>query len=866
MSVEVKNAGNRKGEGLLFPKTKSHVLKTLTLQWAAVLGVLTGAQAFALPQEVSPLLEFPQTELDDPSTYRDYTTRFFRDSAGNTFQIAIYQTSGRVVNIWADAANESISFTVRDTSGKPARLAWGSAGALVSSGSQNRFVQYSLVSEARALDIGFFLLCSMRKEREFQYHQRHKLAYGAGPYIEQELLDLITSIEKLPANVRQRHLSLLGAKDSQELGSRLVPQVSLLEQASKTKVVVAQPTLDGKNHLSLELSVDRNQAVIHAVKDEISIRSIRHQPLQFTIRVGTDSPTLTPLGRHDIFDREFLQYYERAKVEHDALLNASGSAQLRAATREKLLRFERLQRQVRSVELLSFQEKLMAGLPNFATYFGRDMMMSALMMEPIWSPAMLEHVIASVLRKLSANGEVSHEESLGGQAIRENAREYNRFIADFLRQKAQKNDAEVERTLARAEKVLTNLQAARENYLMVDDDFQLPVLVARYLARPDIPNGRKKEFMLAPASDEGKTSRLELLMRNLVYAWSLARRYAEDPVATNLVSFPGRDEARWFAGSWRDSPPGYANGRYALDINVAWVPKALESVETIFAVLHELGIAIESPARAAPNVHERELSELAQNPDKIRRAIAAWRNAGRHFEVHLSSKEVERRVRAKLASLPDEERIYWEKMISTTKIGQQDIDFLAISLDAEGQPIPVANTDYSTWLFLADFTNEILAGNLAPEEVLKWLRIFLIPYPVGLYVEGVGPVAASDTYASSEVRESYRRDPYHSPRTIWGREVNLLLLGLARQIAAAFDSHGRIKNARLEPYVQELQAVLEKTTAAVESSGLEHNELWTYRIADRKLRAARYATSSDIQLWNLTDLAVQYLLEEIVTF
>ena len=27
----------------------------------------------------------------------------------------------------------------------------------------------------------------------------------------------------------------------------------------------------------------------------------------------------------------------------------------------------------------------MAGLPNFATYFGRDMMMTALMMRPIWT-------------------------------------------------------------------------------------------------------------------------------------------------------------------------------------------------------------------------------------------------------------------------------------------------------------------------------------------------------------------------------------------------------------------------------------------------------------------------------------------------
>ena len=43
---------------------------------------------------------------------------------------------------------------------------------------------------------------------------------------------------------------------------------------------------------------------------------------------------------------------------------------------------------MRGVELLSSREKLMAGLPNFATYFGRDMMMTALMMRPVWRPTM----------------------------------------------------------------------------------------------------------------------------------------------------------------------------------------------------------------------------------------------------------------------------------------------------------------------------------------------------------------------------------------------------------------------------------------------------------------------------------------------
>ena len=88
---------------------------------------------------------------------------------------------------------------------------------------------------------------------------------------------------------------------------------------------------------------------------------------------------------------------------------------------------------MRSVELLSSKEKLMAGLPNYATYFGRDMMMTSLMMQPVWTDAMSEFVIASALRKLGPEGDVSHEEALGGQAIRENSAEYNAHMTEYFR-------------------------------------------------------------------------------------------------------------------------------------------------------------------------------------------------------------------------------------------------------------------------------------------------------------------------------------------------------------------------------------------------------------------------------------------------
>src|SRR5207244_4602981 len=110
--------------------------------------------------------------------------------------------------------------------------------------------------------------------------------------------------------------------------------------------------------------------------------------------------------------------------------------------------------------------------------FGRDMFMTALLMQPVWAPEMPEHVIASALAKLAPDGDVSHEEALGGQAIRENAAEYNRLMAAGK--------------LMQARTVLARLDATRENYIMIDDDFQLPVVAARYLSDLRVPADRKR--------------------------------------------------------------------------------------------------------------------------------------------------------------------------------------------------------------------------------------------------------------------------------------------------------------------------------------------------------------------------------------
>src|SRR5206468_753079 len=306
---------------------------------------------------VPPYLVFPEPGLDDPVAYEGYTTRVYRDASGNAFQVYLKGSSGRVVNLWADAANESVGFTVRDSIGKPAGLAWGSSGALVTGSAHTRSVSYALELPT-TVRVGLFLLGSMRVERDFQY-----------------------------------------------AGHDTLP----LEGDARETV----PTLSGST---------------------VTVRRPAGGPVRLTVRVTTDAPALVPLGRAEIFNEDFQRF----------------AAQVRADTAHPLTS-RRLEREVRGVELLCYREKLMAGLPNFATYFGRDMLMTALLMQPVWAPAMSEHVVASALGKLSPTGDVSHEEALGGQAIRENAAEYNRLVSAGQ--------------LARARALLAHLAATRENYI-----------------------------------------------------------------------------------------------------------------------------------------------------------------------------------------------------------------------------------------------------------------------------------------------------------------------------------------------------------------------------------------------------------------
>ena len=684
----------------------------------------------------TPVLQFPDPTLDDTASYEGYATRLYRESRGNTVQIYIEGKSGRVVNLWADALDESIGFTVRD-----AAVAFGARGATVGATGGRRWLRYKLtVPAGQSIRIGHFLLGSMRIERDFGYAGRVRDALDAPPFVAPEFTAL-----------------------AQRLGHayrvRLTPTLSVRRSPTWWSMLAEQPSLDGKNHLWLTISGDARRSRGRLARRVLTITPRGTEAVQITIEIATDGPPLSPLTRSAIFNERFRHFADSA---HSPLL----------------------EREIRGFELLTSRQKLMAGLPNYATYFGRDMLMTALLMEPVWSDTMAEFVMSAALAKLGAAGDVSHEEALGGQAIRENG-------AEFLRT----GDSTL----------LRNLQATRENYWMVDDDFQLPVVAGRYFADRDVPDARKRRFVARWGS---------ALRRNLAFVAQKAAPYAHDPVATNLVGFRRDDDGWWHPGSWRDSRVGYAGGRFAFDVNVVWVPAALRATLAIDSTLRALG--------------EPGIDDAAS----IAEAAATWRGTARHFAVALPPAAVEAQVLAKLASLPPAERVHWDAVLDRDGLPADTLRFLAVSLDSAGQPIPVMSTDPAMWLLL---------DHLGAQQESEIVYSFLLPYPVGLFVEGLGPVATNDVYASPAVWAMFERDLYHSPRVVWGREVNVLLAALAQRPQ---------------------RAAIDSIAGAVRRSGLAYAELWSYRIDNTTadLRPIRYGTSSDVQLWTLTDLAVQYLL------
>jgi hypothetical protein len=461
-------------------------------------------------------------------------------------------------------------------------------------------------------------------------------------------------------------------------------------------------------------------------------------------------------------------------------------------------------------------------------------MLSALMAEKLLSPEALEAALGSVIDRLSPSGQVAHEEDIGSFAER-------RHLLELP-----------EGTPGRSEKART--QEPIFDYKMMDGEFMLPVLLARYAAQ--VPDQRV-QALLSRRTPTGE-SRGRALERNLQFVLDRAKEYDGKP--TSLL----RIRKGEFVGDWRDSNAGLGGGVYPGSVNIDLVTNALKAIETL-----------RSKGVAGAGVERPELEPL----------VSKWTQVEEHFQEHLSADVVRQRLR-EFMELPSNQgqaaRLLAQDLgpsadgtatsvtLSEFLAGQtpaslkEGFGFQALALDEQGRRIPVPNSDSSLRLFL---------GDPSPEALAHLLPALELPYPVGLMTPA-GALTANPAYANkiiftaptkdqtkktAPLTEWLDRSGYHGT-VIWMWQQNMLQLGLMRQIERLAPEPGN------EELVSRMRRVLSNLREANGRLGdLSNSELLTI---DDLGRATSFGQtqgdteSNAVQLWSTTAPAVQLAYQD----
>jgi hypothetical protein len=460
-------------------------------------------------------------------------------------------------------------------------------------------------------------------------------------------------------------------------------------------------------------------------------------------------------------------------VSGDALLDTQANAD--AGAREALT-------------FLSYREKYLAGSWRFDTYFGRDTLMSVRLLMPALQPAAVETGLRSVLERLSAKGEVAHEEDIGEFAILDHRKKDGASSADPV-----------------------------YDYKMVDSDFLLAPVARAWLVDDRRGKPRAAAF-LAETMGDGRLG--DRLIRNLRLVAAQATPFARSPVVANLVSLkPGVP-----VGEWRDSNDGLGGGRLPYDVNAVLVPAALEA-----------GAALAKAGLLAPYAKPGDRAMLAS----LDRNAAIWRDkAPELFALTLPADTARAAIQtyAGKAGVPADPALQ--------AVGHAPIRFHVLSLNADGTPVPVQNSDEGFALLFGQPTTDQL--DIAIQTITR-------PFPAGLRT-GAGMLVANPAFASTAVQAKFGPNAYHGT-VIWSWQQALAAAGLARQLDRT-DLPAGLRH-RLASAQSCLWDGIE-ATHAVQSS-----ELWSWNHSGGRYQVVAFGASGGdadesnaAQLWSTVYLAL----------
>lgn len=441
-----------------------------------------------------------------------------------------------------------------------------------------------------------------------------------------------------------------------------------------------------------------------------------------------------------------------------------------------------------ALRFLSYHEKFLAGSWRFDTYFGRDTLMSVRLLMPVLQPEAVEAGIGAVLARLAPDGEVAHEEDIGEFAVLRHRKEQGKPSASPI-----------------------------YDYTMIDDDYMLPPVAAAWLLEDARGRARARDF-LARRGEQGRNG--ETLVRNLLFVAEQSRAFAEEPAYRNLIALkPDKP-----VGQWRDSNEGLGRGRYPYDVNAIWMPAALRAMG---------GFLDSGLLDAYTSVEQRTQLRAAAG-----RADTWERRAAELFTVRLPNARAAEKIRAYAteAGVPDRAAL--------DALGDGELAFAALALDAQGKPVPVLHSDEGF---------RLLFGRPDAQSLARDVDNLMRPFPAGLMTD-VGLLVANPAYADREVWPRLGSAAYHGT-VVWAWQQAVLAAGLRRQLARD-DLPAETRAA-----LGDAQARLWRAIRAADA--VRTSELWSWSYRDGRYQVEPFGAqgahedeSNAAQLWSTVFLAL----------
>lgn len=520
----------------------------------------------------------------------------------------------------------------------------------------------------------------------------------------------------------------VGIKGVINLNSSAVLPVAILGSIRTIRDYVEGPSVlvpEIQDAMKMEITAGSGATISRKWFDNVTVSSISFKAVrEGKIRIDNGALIFDTPG-----DYAFYAHYNHPQLDQlsiDDVLNEKARGEI-----------DQHSDATESLSFLSYSDKILAGAWRFLTYFGRDSMISALLMESIFSAghshSALEAVLGAVLERINnTDGRACHEEVIGDYATWLNLKEG------------------------------LNSTAYRCDYSMVDTEYYIPILMEHYLISSPAGQRRYRDFLATPAG------KVDVNNKNLT--WGDLALISASRIVNETAAFaaPGGQKIENMislddglpTGNWRDSVLGLGMGRIPFDINTSLVPAALRAIAALSRQFNE----------TLYGVHAANWSTYAdQNAD-------VWEDKTLpFFEITLPAWK----ARNELHSFVKTSTFY--KGPSHANLIQDDVTYYAVSLanKAENLPkVPLMNSDTSFRLFFQVNTqNQTQFTKFINNTALSILR----PFPAGLLTP-VGMVVANPAYTSHpNIRRNFTNSAYHGT-VIWGWQMAMMAKGLENQL------------------------------------------------------------------------------------